>query len=143
MSTVKQYYKVVTTNLTSAMAAHKYIPPEFVVQYIKGQFVEPRVPKTKLMVFTDLQAAKDFANNWLPNMFYGHQIWQVEVKNPQKTGIYIYGLQWLIDHIDFKSKINYLLKRKNQHKKYINYNPSDIPPGSMFVDAVKLVERLV
>lgn len=145
MSKSKIYYKVVTHDLQSAIinpylerhiSHYKYnATKDFCVQYKINEWVKPEKPGTKLMVFSNLDDAKEFA------LFQGIHllIYKCSVRNPTKHGF--------ITDLD---KLGYiyptLIKRIKQKKKitdlYQECEKNSIPEGTVFCSAVKLLEEV-
>jgi len=127
---MKVYYKVVKNNLCSAVSWK--LPSRFIVQYKIGEWVYPNIPKTRLMVFKNLNRAQIFSNS-------SSIIFTCLVKNPSSKSIFVPLIQ--CDSVnEFLQKWNELRKKQLQHKKHVN--TQRIPKGTMFVSAVKLLKQV-
>lgn len=127
----KKYYKVVGDDLISARIGRfstsnrEGLP----VQYRIGEWVEPNLEKTDLMVFDNLRLARNFANSW-------ECIFECEVKSPRKIGNLIV---WNLTMEKLKTIVG-LRKAKKRWTHLVK--PTEFPRGTVFCSAVKLVKRV-
>lgn len=124
----KIYYKVVQRNLQSCSLS-AYFPSSFRVTYKIGQFVRPNVSKTKLFIFENLEDAEKFRNNECCGSIW--DIYSCEVKNPSKP-----------KYIAWISNIAEFWKIKFNHKKISDEVGKEPITGTVFCDAVKLLEKV-
>jgi len=127
---MKIYYKVVNNSLRSAISWK--LPSTFVVQYEIGKWIYPNIPKTKLMVFEKLEQARKFSA-------FNSIIFTCLVKNPSHKSIFVPRIQRYFIN-EFLQEWKKLRKKQLQHKKF--FNQKWIPEGTIFVSAVKLLERV-
>jgi len=129
---MKIYYKVVRLNLCSALSG--YLPPIFTVKYKIGEWVYPNIPKTKLMVFRNLNQAINFAG-------IGNHIYSCAIKNPSNKALFLPYIHIYHHKQNLMIKDwNRLRKKQLQHKKF--FCSHGIPKGTVFVSAVKLLEKI-
>ena len=131
------YYKVVCEDLTSACVPRWYeesgVIDKFCVQYIKNEWVYPKINGSKLMVFNHLDYAKKFARDrgWKVKIF------ECEIKNPSKKAPFIRntnGIELFIEKC---------IELKKNKKKYSHLcQLESIPPGTIFCNAVKLTKEI-
>lgn len=126
---MKKYYKVVSENLKSARASRNF--DSLSINYKIGEWVEPHLKGSNLMVFSNLLDAKAFAN-----IYIGDRIFECEVLKPSRSGI-------MFDSI---TSINMLIKRittlKRMKKKYKHLVNGTPPKGTIFCSAVKLIREI-
>ena len=122
------YYKVVSFNMKSAYVSYIGVnnSEKFAITYKLNSWVEPILSGSKLMVFDSLKNAQDFMVSW------GSYIYECEVKNPSKKGIFVEGTP------DIYEDINIILDLKNKKKKFSHLLQKPIK-GTVFCDAVKLI----
>lgn len=127
------YYKVVNSNLSSAFISSGMVlnSIHFTVLYKINEWVEPTIKGSKLMVFDSLEEAENFLNIF----GWGDVIYKCEAKNPNKTGLFIKGNMYIYNDL---LKI---LDLKRKKKKFSHLLDEPIP-GTIFCDAVKLVEKV-
>lgn len=129
----KVYYKVLTDTLQSVIANNTLLS----VEYRIGEWVKPNVEGTDLMVFNTLQAAQDFRESC-----YYQRIFECEVKNPRKRGVFVfwndvkYGKQ-------LPQSILNLISLKKRKKKYLDKIDSALPNDTIFCSAVKLIKEII
>ena len=122
----KKYYKVLSDGLTSAVTEFP-----LKVKYTLNEWVRPNIPGSHLFVFDSLQKAKNFCGH------SSKDIYECEVKNPQKLGVF---MDYFVLTKDILCEI---LKLKNNKKKY-RHKIVDIEPlGTVFCSAVKLTKRVI
>lgn len=92
------------------------------IQYKVGEWVRPTLANSKLFVFGSLEAAKRYS--CMP----GFSIYSCEVENPTKAELMA---DWVFDNL-FESFWN--------SPKYSN--PQRVPNGTVYCDAVKLIEKV-
>lgn len=115
-------YKVVDTVLASAIIGSL----EFCVNYKLNEWVFPKVKEAPLMVFDNFYDAKKFCTSET----YGHlSIYKCEYKQSKKMWGCCIG------------RISEVLRLKKQKKRVANLL-SQAPDGTVFADAVKLIERM-
>jgi hypothetical protein len=126
----KKYYKIVDGNLKSITGRRSFDT----VQYKIGQWVQPIVSGSDLFIFSDLGDAKKASLKWP-----GSIIFECEVKNPRKKGIYF----WNLPGKDILTKVCKLRKNKKKfrHLTQLIYWGL-IPNGTMFCSEVKLIKRV-
>jgi hypothetical protein len=117
----RYFYKLVSPELTSARV--RYWDEEhnnlLAVQYKVGEFVTPKLPNSKLMVFKYLKHAIAFKQE-------DELIFRCEVINPKKGK----SVCWA----------GYFLSVKEFWE--LNLNKKVAPTGTYFVDAVKLMSEV-
>lgn len=127
------YYKCVTPNLTSIITSHVFeCPSQLVVQYKVGEWVYPEQYRTRLMVFGNLNDAKNFQDK----INYPSFIYKCEIGNIYKKGIFVS----FISRYTIHNIISYS-QRAKQHKKYCT-DLSSLPKGTVLTDRVKLLEKV-
>jgi len=132
----KKYYKSLTDSLKSALYKSG-LPREVAVQYKEGEFVKPNIAGTQLMVWDNLKKAQQFKREWC---FEG-SVWEVEVKNPRKTGIFYRNILELCgDTHKFIQTLKYMIGLRQKKQRYIIHGHADA--SAVFVDEVKLVKRI-
>jgi hypothetical protein len=119
---IKTYYKVVSSDLTSARISET----AFRVHYKIGEWTYPTRKGTKIFVFDDLQGAKNFINDTWNS---GDKIFECEVKSPCTDKSYF---------VEFGS-LDYFWNRLLAGEKVF---PDEPLPGTVFVDAVKLLKEI-
>ena len=134
----KTYYKVVNQKLESVTASRWPIWEnsiswkDYIVQYKENEWVWPIIPKTDLMVFENYKDARIFADG-----YHNSAIYRCKVKNPKKIGSFSNRLNSIPE---FTKKI---IELKNKKLQYTHIVPTkDIPKGTVFCSAVKLIERV-
>ena len=132
--TETKYYKVVTQYLESASAVK--CEPDLAIQYVQNEWVYPKLQGTKLFVFDDFWAAKDFC------IMGQRYIYECEVQNPTPSRNYrlfcSFGTLGIWDRLRKAHKLR-------QQKKKFTHITSDacfIRLHTVMVDAVKLTKRL-
>jgi len=128
------YYKVVEYNMESAfVGSHlfKLADKKLSVHYKINDWTIPNFPGSKLMVFSDIEYAKNFKYI----LGWGNHIYTCEVKNPNKKGMFLRA-DLNLPRIFFKT-----LALKNKKKKFSHLLRDPIE-GTIFCDAVKLIERI-
>lgn len=124
------FYKVVQRNtLASYNVGHNpyYIESGLSIRYSIGDWTYPKVKRTKLFVFKDLQAARNLVGR--DKSYYS--IYSCEVKNPKDYGpVNINNTEVLLEAIKNKKKYKHLINMKS------------VPDGTIFCDAVKLIEEI-
>lgn len=127
---MKKYYKVVNDDLSSAYVGSLYGTKSLSVTYKIGEWVEPNIKGTDLMVFSDLESARNFLND----KGWGTKIFTCEVKNPRKRGLFIEN-----------ATVSYILraaKLRLKHKKFLNWTDKPKIEGTVFCKAIKLLEEV-
>lgn len=149
MNKPKIYYKVVRWNLTSAVmnTDNDYIDPyltnDFCINYKINEWVKPKIPGTKLMVFSNLDSAKQFANPYrsfrsLSDIIYC--IYTCHIKNPSKIGFFTYIYD---SPSGIRTKYyEYYKLIKNKKRRSSFKNNANIPNDTVFCSAVKLLDRI-
>ncbi len=129
-----KYYKVVTNQLQSVMVPKR---SELCITYIIGEFVKSHIKGSKLFVFKSRHDAESFQYG------VGGSIYECEVINPNNNISVFQTIRWDKKIWDVLSKIWKLKrsKKKFTHLLFIN-EYCNIPPGSVFVDEVKLVKQI-
>jgi hypothetical protein len=124
------YYKVVACcgNKLTSCCQNPLFPDEYRVEYKINEFVVPRIEGTKLFVFNDLQCAIDFAFELFGLGCYG-EIWSCEITNPGP--------------ISNLSRFDLNLFRRYWAGTLSNVDMISTPEGTIGVDSVKLVERML
>lgn len=123
------YYKVVTTNLTSATPIANDLGLS--TQYKVGEWVQPKVKQAPLMVLNSIHEARRFMR---ANTVYGpHRLFECEIKKSKR--------KW-----GWVSKFNAgaLLKAIKWKKGYRQFVGSykEFPTGTVFADEVMLVKEI-
>jgi len=118
------FYKVVDNRLRSARIFYKN---GLCVKYQVGSFVYPLVEYTKLFVFDSLWAADKFCSyDW-------EDIYECEVINPSND------ISYYCPTIDDILK---MAKARKNKKKFSHLTESIGYEGTVFCDAIKLLERI-
>jgi len=128
---MKIYYKVVNPDMSSVLSKH--LPLNFVVRYKVNKWIYPNIPRTKLIVFNNFEKAMEFASPY-------DYIYSCVVKNPSYKGLFVSYIHLYSDKEDFLYRWRQLRKKQLQHKKF--FNPNEPPEETIFVSAVKLLERV-
>jgi len=131
----KKYYKAVTPKLQSALS--KDLPQPLVVTYEPNKWVKPNIKGTKLMVWTD----KDKAISFMKEFCWCGQVWEVEVKNPQRYGVFFESVFSYNFKNNFLYFINEMLGLRKKKRRYQIYGSPD--QQAVFVDEVKLVKQIL
>jgi len=121
MSKKKVYYKVLSPGQMSYCQGQ---PEELTIHYKEGEWTYPKIKGTNLFICDNMEAV--FFWKGSDNL----EIWKVEVKRPNKKGLFV----------EFLSQVDQLysaLKIKNQHKKICKSRYR-----TTFCSAVKLVKRI-
>lgn len=123
----KKYYKVTTSSRTSVWA-----PWQLSVKYNFGEWTKPNTKEFPLAVFDSLEAAIDFAS--------GESLWRIfecEIKGKRKT-------TWLLSKscILSTSLFDLVLKKIDKHEKFLDLVRTDLPPGTVTCNAVKITEEV-
>lgn len=122
------YYKVLRNGLVSANVHPLpiYINSGISIKYSLGEWTFPKIKGSKLFVFEDLNLARKYANFCCQKILY-----ECEVKNPKEKGpASSYHIFEILKAIRQKKKYSHLINYKN------------VPDGTIFCDAVKLIERV-
>lgn len=145
MGKKRVYYKAVREHsgkLLSALDDHlRYFGMS--VEYKVGEFAYPALEHTKLMVFSDIEEAKEFAHDYFSNLY------ECEIVNPQKKAPFIAS----VFSGNFKTNLLRLIEIKKKGKKYFGENGRDLGLADgtdtrpcynsvVFCDAVKLTKRI-
>ena len=127
----KYYYKVVGRDLCSCVVGQFFnrSRPSFCVQYKVGEFVKPKIPHTKLMIFETYRQAQNFSSSY-------NRIFKVEAKNVKRVGIFLD-----IWSTSFNKDISKMLKLKKQKKKYTHLMYQTIK-GTLFASEIKLIREI-
>lgn len=105
--------------------------PDTNLEYTIGRWTTPIIAGSNIMVFRSLDKAQRFASR-----YYKKYIFECEVRNPSKTGIFF----WLNDDVIHKLALVAKLKRlKKAYRKYIT-DIDHIPDGTIFCSAVKPIK---
>lgn len=124
------FYKVVQRHtLASYNVGHNpyYIESGLSIRYAIGNWTYPKIKRTKLFVFKDLEAAKKIVGRDKSH----YSIYSCEVKNPKDYGpVNVYDSENLLQAIKNKKKYKHLINMKF------------VPGGTIFCDAVKLIEEI-
>lgn len=126
------YYKVMRysgNELTSYNVSYNtfYKSLGMSIKYNIGEWTHPIIKKTKLFVFNNLEDAK----NLIKREKYGYSIYECEVINPKEYGpVNIGNTEDLLKAIKQKKKYRHLINR------------CDLPNGTIFCDAVKLIREV-
>lgn len=126
------YYKVVNIDLSSAYIGSISNGSKLQVYYKLNDWVEPHIKGSKLMVFDSLKSAEEFMTVY----GWGSRIYRCEVKNPSKKGIFIKGNYQLVN------QLLKVLSLRSKKKKFTNLLDTPAFEGTIFCDAVKLVEKV-
>ena len=118
----KLYYKVVDHNLESVSGESRKL--NLCVKYKTGEWTIPDNPIAPLMVFDNLEDATDFCYN--PRRG-GCQVYSCDIIKSRRKWGYLYSKDW----------DNYI--KAKLHKKKFNFI-DDLPEGTIFADAVKLIK---
>lgn len=122
------FYKVVNEDLTSC-CRNPCFPSEYRVQYKIGEFVSPKIDKTRLFVFKYLEDVKKFLTNCILEK-YDWNIYECEVVNPMQE-------YW----IAYPEDINSFWFYRNSGQTY-SEEGMPAPPGTYSCDSVKLIKRI-
>ena len=123
------YYKVVTTELKSAIDIAKEIGLE--TQYIIGEWVKPKIKQAPLMVFGDLETARDFVRS---NTNSGpHKLFECSIKPSKKE----WG--WIPAYI--RSDLLKIIKNKKAWRHFVG-DVESLPQGTIFADEVMLIREV-
>lgn len=123
------YYKVVTVELKSAIDIAKEIGLE--TQYIIGEWVKPKIKQAPLMVFGELETAREFVSG---NSNNGpHRIFECSIKQSKREWGWV--PMWV--RPIFLKKI----KNKKAWRCYIG-DCKSFPSGTIFADEVKLLREV-
>lgn len=132
------FYKVLTSNLESCTMQKSFedknVPIDFVVQYKVGEWVFPKVPSSKLMVFNKLSNAKYFLDNYRHN---GGVIYECEIGRIFQQAMFFRHVYSL----DFIHTYDKYLKLKKQHRNVSNLF-AEPPTGTVFTNKVKLIDKV-
>ena len=131
----KKYYKVVTGSLKSSQVKYWWTDyrEKYLVQYKIGEWVEPKVEGSSLMVFSSLEDALRFVSSNVSN----HKIFECEIEGAKKNGIFS-GQFTKIDALLSECK-----KLKKAKKGWTHLcNTTGIPKGTVFADRVKLIKEV-
>jgi hypothetical protein len=124
----KKYYKVVR-NIKGVLQSAAQYRPYLKTYYHFGIWIEPSMKGTDLFVFDSVKSAQHtIARYSWPNVV----IYECEVKNPKRTGIFF-------DFIH-KDILIRAIKHRSNKKKYRHLVSNDVPRGTVFCSAVKLIK---
>jgi len=129
---MKIYYKIVTKDMYSLCIRQIFgTMHEAAIQYKENEWVYPRIPYTPLFVFKTFDDACKFLEK--------HNYCSVHIYKVHTKGRFL--------KIPFTGNIDRLkeiAKRKAQHKRPLRYNwkNKEIPPGTIAVKSVKLLEKI-
>lgn len=98
------------------------------LEYRIGRWTTPIIIGSNIMVFKSLEKAKGFALS-----YFDYCIFECEVRNPSKTGIFFWSNYDVIHKL---ASIAKLKRWKKAYKKYIT-DIDHIPDGTIFCSAVK------
>lgn len=136
---MKTYYKVVRSDLKSVQTFswetdyfRKFSLKDFIIQYKIGEFVKPKIEGSDLMVFSNLKDAIGFAH-----YYTDAKIYKCNIVGGKSVGIfspYLSGLEDIYCNIYEKKKA----KKRWSHLVSLR----NIPNGTVFCSAVKLIERV-
>jgi len=128
------YYKVVNSDMSSAyVGSSDRKPMHFAkVIYKEGEWVEPVIEGTYLMVFKSHLDAK----TWSWDNMWGTYIYECEVKYPRKTGIFVNTSMHR-----FRESLVQILNLKKKKSKFMNRCLTP-PQGTVFCKSVKLIKRV-
>jgi len=127
-----KYYKVVQ-NINGRLhsAIHSSIGPE----YIPGEWVEPLIEGTQLMVFSDLNSAMCFSGSSI------NLIWECEIEKFNGVPIFLYNYNLLTFNVEkFLNKILNLKRKREKFSHLTDYKKA--PENSVFCKRVKLIKRV-
>lgn len=127
------YYKVVNSDMSSAYVGSScvYFNDKIKVFYKINRWINPKIKGTKLMVFDSLASAEKFRNKG-----WGDYIYRCQVKNPSIKGIFVKG------NYDLVNNLLKILNLRSKKKKFTNLLYTPTFEGTIFCDAVKLIEKV-
>lgn len=128
---MKIYYKVVTSKLRSIVHGNNSI---LSVQYKLNEWVTPHIKGSSLLVFSNLERAKMFAQGW------GGCIYECKVKNPRKKGPFVRFGNTNSGYV--YQQLNLLIQNYIERHKKLPEDWEDAPDGTVFCSAVKLLRKV-
>ena len=138
---MKEYYKVVTENLQSAIMNPRQgmwtkAKEDFCIQYKVNEWIKPNKPGSKIMIFSNFEDAFNF-KMLCPNPFL--RIYKCHAKNPTKKG-FITEISRVAEKYE---KLYRLIKQKKRVTHFYaieKFKKGWIPKGTLFCSAIKLIE---
>ena len=148
----KYFYKLVNDTLKSCYGRQ----PKLTIQYERGEWVYPKLESSRLFVFDSVRHVRIWRKQQNREHF---PIYKCEVKNPSTNGIFLILLSSLQigliekmwDEFNYSRLRKELLGRKDGCNNGMGgsaslaskeHNILDAPNGTVWCDAVKLVEQI-
>ncbi len=101
----KKYYKVLTSDMKSVVSYFKDVrAADLDVQYVLDQWVTPKWKYSRLFVFNSIENVRYFISSNSNHVCCQPRIFEVEVKNPRKNGLFIMWVQDAL--VTFKMSLN-------------------------------------
>lgn len=128
-------YKVVSKNLTSAIVGNTQTPDpwnsqELAIQYLIDQWIEPKDKNMPIMIFNDLQAARNFVLDQEYACLHSLHIYECKyIKSKKKYG-------WCLGRIGCVNELR-------AKKKKFTHLFSKLPYRTVLADKVMLVKRVM
>ena len=135
----KKYYKVLTSDMKSVVSYFKDVrAADLDVQYVLDQWVTPKWKYSRLFVFNSIENVRYFISSNSNHVCCQPRIFEVEVKNPRKNGLFIMWVQDAL--VTFKMSLNNKRDKKRARRKKLFLEKP--PKGTVFVSAVKLIKEV-
>jgi hypothetical protein len=137
----KKYYKVVASHYDDTYSSAIQLSSRLRLYYVPGEWIEPKVPGSKIFLFKTLEDAQRFAKDkhkdWEKHIIC---IFECEAKGVSKDGP-MGSRHYFIDTF-----IELCLRRK--HKKAFKkklakeFGVQHAPRGTVFADSVRLIDKV-
>lgn len=137
---MKYYYKIVRATSLGLISYNdfpcdktnkKYMEKGVILKYNIGRWTYPVIEGSDLFIFDTKENAIKFCSHDTNKI-----IFKCEVKNPRKYGVST-GYGGLV-----YQKLESILKAKKNKKKFLHMSMNNMPEGTMYCSAIKLIEKV-